>query len=103
MSTFEDQPQRQSQTVLMCFAVAILVALLLVGSCVEIAYHRDQTSTLNGIEHERDELRKSNNSLREIVITSQNEQPRSYVGKESHWMTLKKSFTKANKRSLESS
>lgn len=67
MTTFEVKPRKKNSVALSCFFIAVLITLLLVGSGVEIGYYRQLTSTLDGIEHERNELQKSNNSLRESV------------------------------------
>ncbi|MFI7813045.1 hypothetical protein [Citrobacter werkmanii] len=74
MTTFEVQPRKKNSVGLSCFFIAVLIALLLVGSGVEIGYYRQLTSTLEGIEHERNELQKSNNSLRESVIKKLDDQ-----------------------------
>lgn len=74
MSTFNVEQRKKNSIAFPCFIVAILIALLLVGSGVEIGYYRELTGTLDGIEHERDELRLSNNRLRENVINKLDEQ-----------------------------
>lgn len=74
MATFDVQPRKKNSIAFPCFIIAVLIALLLVGSGVEIGYYRELTSTLDGIERERDALRSSNNSLRENVINKLDEQ-----------------------------
>ncbi len=74
MDTIEIEPRRRKHVALVCFSAAVLVALLLVGTGVEVAYYRASVETVAGIEKQRDAVKAANNNLHNIVIKKLDEQ-----------------------------
>lgn len=61
---FDNRPNNK----VVWFLVIVLAALLVVGTVVEISFIRDQATTLDGVERERDALRGENDMLRNMIM-----------------------------------
>lgn len=64
MTTFNVEPRKKAPSMALCFFIAVLIMLLLVGAGIEVAYYLEVTDAMTGLEQERDYLLHANETLR---------------------------------------